>query len=422
MKADERALGDEVQRQLEDAGFFVAREVEHIGKRARLQADFVAYAPDESGALKPEIIVEVKGGPGKVDRGSTLAQLSRYALAFDAPRAYLFDGSWYEVDPTFAEAHETVPPRPARRADRTGAVELTPELLRPSIRRALWNVTGSSRAKGKAPSGFSVGMLQDVLGLVGYQFHRWTERHPLDRWPIAKTIAWELLQSHFRSIRLPMALTDGMANLLAAEPNWQVVDPSCGIGTLLLSAGERGARRDHPLLFFGSDRHAGAVDLARALLRFAGADLNVVPRDTTVSHPLIPNGGITFGPIGTRTSERIQLPSGHWTRDGDVIALTSLVSRLAPSGRVVFGTTQRFLFSSALAAYRSYLLETRRIVAVIELPPRSLDGTAVAPVLIVIENATPGETLVARLEDDWATQLSEAGAFYRAYVSHLRRQ
>jgi hypothetical protein len=46
----------------------------------------------------------------------------------------------------------------------------------------------------------------------------------------------------------------------------------------------------------------------------------------------------------------------------------------------------------------------------------------VAPVLIVIENTAPGETLVARLEEDWASQLSETGDFYRAYVSHLHRQ
>ena len=162
--------------------------------------------------------------------------------------------------------------------------------------------------------------------------------------------------------------------------------------------------------------------MARGLLRFAGADLNVVRADITDSHTLRPNGGISFGPIGAKTSERIQLPSGHWTRDGDVIALTSLVSRLAPGGRVVFGTTPRFLFSNALTAYRVYLSETRRIVAVIELPPRSLDGTSVAPALIVIENAEPGETLVARLEEDWTSQLSENGEFYRAYLSHLHRR
>ena len=38
------------------------------------------------------------------------------------------------------------------------------------------------------------------------------------------------------------------------------------------------------------------------------------------------------------------------------------------------------------------------------------------------ENTAPGETLVARLEDDWANQLSEAGGFYKAYVSHLHRR
>jgi hypothetical protein len=134
------------------------------------------------------------------------------------------------------------------------------------------------------------------------------------------------------------------------------------------------------------------------------------------------NGGISFGPIGTRLVDRFQLPSGHWTRNEDVFALTSLVSRIAPGGRVVFGTTKRFLFSRALAEYRRYLSEKCRVVAVIELPSRSLDSTAVAPALIVIENTTPGETLVARLEDDWPTQLSEKGDFYRAYISHLQRR
>ena len=47
MRADERALQEEAQRQLEEAGFFVAREVEHVGKGARARADVVAYAPDE---------------------------------------------------------------------------------------------------------------------------------------------------------------------------------------------------------------------------------------------------------------------------------------------------------------------------------------------------------------------------------------
>jgi hypothetical protein len=419
MRAEEQALEEEVQRQLEEAGFFVAREVEHVGKGARLRADVVAYGPDEVGILKPEIIVEVKRRPGKFDRTSALAQLSRGAIAFDTPRAYLFDGTWYEVDPTFAEAHETVPPRPTRIREGTGAVELTPDLARPSIRRALWNVLGAGRAKGKQQSDFSIGMLHDVLGLVGHEFRGWVDRHPLDRWRIAKTVASELVDSQFRSIRLPISLADAMANLLAADAHWQVADPACGIGTLLLSVGDRGFRRDSPVLLFGTDRDNRLVEIGRELVRFAGADLNVTPVDVSGANRPPLHGGITFGPIGGKRTERFQLPSGHWTRDEEVIALAALLSRIAPGGRVVFGTTQRFLFSGALAEFRRYLSEKFRIVAVIELPPRTLEGTAVAPALIVIENTAPGETLVARLEDDWADQLSEAGEFYKAYVSHL---
>ena len=110
-----------------------------------------------------------------------------------------------------------------------------------------------------------------------HEFRGWTDRHPLDRWRIAKTVASELLRSHFRTIRLPMSLADGMANLLAADANWQVADPACGIGTLLLSVGDRGFRRDSPVLLFGTDRDNRLVEIARELVRFAGADLNVIP-------------------------------------------------------------------------------------------------------------------------------------------------
>jgi SAM-dependent methyltransferase len=422
MRAEEQPLQEAVQRQLEDAGFFVAREVEHVGKGARVQADIVAYAPDENGTLKPEIIVEVKSRPGKYDRTSALAQLSRYAVAFDTPRAYLYDGTWYEVDPTFTEAHETVPPRPTRVGEGTGGVELTVDLVRPSVRRALWNVLGVGRSKAKQQSEFSIGMLHDVLGLVGHEFRGWVDRHPLDRWRIAKTVASELLDSQFRTIRLPMSLADAMANLLAADANWQVADPACGVGTLLLSVGDRGFRRDSPVQLFGTDRDNRLVEIARELVRFAGTDLNVIPLEASVpSRPTL-HGAITFGPIAGKRAEPFRLPSGQWTRDEEAIALAALVSRIAPGGRVVFGTTQRLLFSGAFVEFRRYLSEKFRIVAVVELPPRSLDGTSVAPALIVIENTAPGETLVARLEDDWANQLSEAGEFYKAYVSHLRNR
>ena len=77
MSTDERALAESAQNQLEEAGFFVTREVEHARRGVRVRADIVAYASDESGALKPEIVVELKRGRGKLDRSSALAQLSR---------------------------------------------------------------------------------------------------------------------------------------------------------------------------------------------------------------------------------------------------------------------------------------------------------------------------------------------------------
>ena len=420
MSTDERALAESAQNQLEEAGFFVTREVEHARRGVRVRADIVAYASDESGALKPEIVVEVKRGLGKLDRSSALAQLSRSALAFDTPRAYLFDGSWYEVDPTFTEAHETVQPRP-NRAPTAGPAELTQELLQPSIRRALWNVAATSRGKKSQPWDFSVGMMHDVLGLVGHQFQRWTEQHPIDRWRIAKTIASELAAARFGAIRLPVVLADGMANLLAADSNWQIEDPACGIGTLLLSVGDRGFRRDSPVLLFGTDRDERMLDLARLLIRFAGSDLNLTPIVPAADKRANLNGAISFGPIGGKRAERFQLPSGQWTRDEDVVALSSLVSRLAPAGRMVFGTATRLLFSKSLEEYRRYLAQTYRIVAVVELPPRSMDGTSIAPAVVVIEKSKPGDTLIARLEDDWATQLSEKGDFYNAYTAHLQR-
>jgi len=60
-----------------------------------------------------------------------------------------------------------------------------------------------------------------------------------------------------------------------------------------------------------------------------------------------------------------------------------------------------------------------RVTAIIELPPGLLSGTSIPMTLLVIENRSSTETLVARMTDDWKSQLSSGGAFLEAYRRHL---
>jgi hypothetical protein len=413
----ELELEKDAQRQLEAAGFFVSREVPHTAKGVRFRADLIAYGPDENGILRPEVLIEVKARDKSINRAA-LAQLSRYAVAFDTPRTYLFDGGWRAVDPTFSETRRTIAPAPARGSSIRPDVGLSLELLRPSIMRMLSRLKDASREESPE---LSVQTVREVLKAVAEDLSGWTDRHPEDRWSIARAVASELLDAHSRALQVPMSLAEGMANLLAAEPNWQVADPACGIGTLLLAVGDRGYRRDNPVLVAGDDRDVRLRGIAQELLGFAGLQLNPIEagvRGDGSQGAL--QGGISFPPMGARRTERFRLPSGDWTRGDDMFALATLIAQVTPGGRVVFGTTQSFLSGSSLAAYRHYLSETFWVVAVIELPSRTFAATSIAPALIVIQRTAPGQTMVASLDEDWKQQLSDNGSFYKAYLSHLR--
>lgn len=76
-------------------------------------------------------------------------------------------------------------------------------------------------------------------------------------------------------------------------------------------------------------------------------------------------------------------------------------------------------FLHKLEAYRRFLASDYRVGALIGLPARVLEPTAVRAVLLVIDHAEPGETFVAQLGEDWVAQLSKTGAAMNAALQHL---
>ena len=73
----------------------------------------------------------------------------------------------------------------------------------------------------------------------------------------------------------------------------------------------------------------------------------------------------------------------------------------------MFGTYTAVSLQRSVGGIQALPVRRVSIVAVVELPPRSIEGTAVAPAVDRHREDRARRTLVARLEDDWANQLSE---------------
>ncbi|MGH7331104.1 MAG: N-6 DNA methylase, partial [Polyangiaceae bacterium] len=132
---------------------------------------------------------------------------------------------------------------------------------------------------------------------------------------------------------------------------------------------------------------------------------------------------ISIFPFGVRLPDRYEIEGAASTNQFDTLLLDRVTRWLRPGGRAVIAVPPRLLFAedSATAAVRARIAQALRIVAVIELPAGVFRGTNVPVGIVVLERSESGETLVARLRDDWELQLAPSGDFFRTYQQHLLR-
>lgn len=197
----------------------------------------------------------------------------------------------------------------------------------------------------------------------------------------------------------PEWLAELIAALLGPAPT--VIDPVCGVGSILLSMARRGARAT------GFDSNEEAINIAQARLRMAECDFQVRVCDSLQNAHGLPDqqdAVVMAPPLGVKpTTAELDglraagLPGafakGMSTRGGlHWAALAS--SLLAPNGRAAVLLSPS---ASRASAALETLIELRMVEGVITLPAGSLPTTVVAGELwlLTAEGAGPSSVLVA---------------------------
>lgn len=424
MNSESSLLADAAS-QLRAAGFFVEREVT-FGTRG-VAADLVAWAPDESGELIRDVVVEAKRG--RFDQ-SSLAQLSRIASIAGARRAFVFTGEWLAVDPAFSETRPSPPPRPLHRPDR---VRVPYALLEDTLRRAMWKSHDAARNSGGEVrnDARSIGALVSQLNSAPGSAD-WAN---LARAPGTALSVARILASIPEEVGLPLELTSCLARLLQPSDQMAVLDPFCGLGGCLWAVADEAQQRRASVELFGWERNEDAATVIRQLAAFAHQELSVeafeVPPSLDGQLQLAPaevpsrpifDAVISVLPFNAKGPRTYNLATGDQTPFIDLAVLDAVGDWLKPGGRAVLVAAPRLLFAEGDAArVRARLACTMRVVSVVELPGGVLKNTKIQCGIVVLEKSAPGETLVARLTDDWKEQLSATGEFFRTYIAHLMR-
>ena len=178
------------------------------------------------------------------------------------------------------------------------------------------------------------------------------------------------------------------------DPGDRVLDPACGIGTSLLHAARRHARR-----LEGWDIHDGTVSRARMRFELSGIDVRVEKTDSLVSwtaHSGAFDSVLLQPPFGLKVADHQwraldDLPFGRPGRSsGDYAWLQCALGLIKPEGRAaVLLPAGSLLRSGAEEGIRRQLLHAGLIEAIVSLPGGMIANTGIASALWILRGTAP---------------------------------
>ncbi len=208
-----------------------------------------------------------------------------------------------------------------------------------------------------------------------------------------------------RQIATPYGVARLMASLADLKNGNRVLDPSCGVGTLLATAIEEAEEKQINIWLYGQELRPSRWALCKLCVYCLGRkEAEVILGDALTVPAFTQNEGlgafdriVSDLPMGQRAWHGA-LPSfplfDEMLRRSSLPAETLFVlhtlARLKPSGKAVLLVPQGFLFRLGLEArVREYLIAQKRLQAVIALPSKRIPSTAVEVALLVLgENKT----------------------------------
>ncbi len=424
----EQRFADAAKAALEQAGFPLVRQDVPVSTTgpSRFRADLVAWSGDPAGEVRPYAAVEVlspHAGPGAVEAALESLTLVRDLLGTRVH--YVVTGTtWLQADSGLREARSVPGPRKPPSAHR---LQLTdPDVATKLLDQRIWEFADHRRDRASDYPAIEalVALLDDLAQ------HPRTLRLGNETADVPEDVLWPALRSaarhalargrYFGEHTSVPAIADPMAALLGPLRDGIAVDPFCGVGSTLWAVGARAQMDGHRISLRGYELDQTVADLALRLGALSPHPLAVGVRDSLRTQREEADFVVAEPPIGLRLDEPYDLDEVGETRDGDLAVLDACLRFLRPAGRAVIHVSTGWTFRGGVAErFRDRLLDTCRVTALIGLPAGAFTGTSIPSVLAVFDKATPTDTFVAQLGEDWAQQLAPGGAALADYLAHV---
>jgi hypothetical protein len=182
----------------------------------------------------------------------------------------------------------------------------------------------------------------------------------------------------------------------AASPaTGTVYDPACGIGEALLQVWQNSAKDSVYLI--GHDNDLRVARIARQRCFLHGAKADITSADVLMTDPdpdLRADVIVAEPPFGMSMPPNFSITDGRWALAGppprsnsETAWLQHVVGHLREGGRGYVLTTMTTTFTPAAAKTRRALLRAGCVEAIIALPPKTLQHTAIPTALWVLRPA-----------------------------------
>ena len=233
----------------------------------------------------------------------------------------------------------------------------------------------------------------------------------------------------------PEPLARLMVTLADLQNATEVLDPCCGIGTLLSHAAAEARRLQGHIKLFGQEIKFRPWALATLRLFLLGHPTSHLALGDTLREPVFSEKGSLkrFDRILCDTPLGLQFHGSEasnalwwdawdrnpWRLSGEGAFLRYVLSALKEGGRALVAVSQSLLFRSGdEARLRERLLSMNLLKAVVGLPGKLRHGSSIEVALLVIERVHSGRTLFVNATDlkiDSRSQALSAGAIERLH-------
>jgi hypothetical protein len=412
---------------LESRGYTVQRELSPSPK-SPLRNNILAWGVDSNGVLCPMVAVEVHS-PEKMeekDISNSRRQLKALRDYLGTKTHFIYDGEkWLELSENFLEFNVSSGPVSMSGIESSCVTDI--KSITNLIEVPFWQSVERLRNDMPVESCAHIA-IEELL-----KNHRITDvavyltSHPaigLNPDSLIKACLGLLERSLGRNSEFstPKNVIDFLFNLISPQGfTGSFVDPFSGSGATLREFVLRSKLNNSSIgSVDGIEINSRTAEMSRLFNSLIDTSIKVITGDSITTPKELVDVSVSIPPVGIRRTSPIDTPFGP-TSNGDLVALVQIAISLKPNGVAACLVAPGWTWQVSREAleFRNWLSTNFHVVALISMPA-VLDSTRIKPVVLVIRNSAPGETIVGTMGDDWLEQSQPQGELFQQIQASLK--